>query len=204
VGYSADYKPIVKDVDSATMALRILDDPFRRSAGPIGLKPGIQDKVCHRQNSSGLVDLSHRGRNKSERRAKPGKRPIFFAKRLRDRLIASDKILIESIGVPQIGKPMVERVIYQKMPRGGDGTCLRRPGDDLATHKTEARLYFEFVQNAKQVICYSPGRTIVERKQAMPEREATLVASNKDGSGQHAFTGRPGSNTDQGKARDFA
>ena len=137
----------MEDVDSAAAALRIFDNPSGRSTSPIGLKPRIKHKVRYRHNSSCLGDLSHSGRNESERRPKPGKGPRCFTKRIGNRLIAPTKIQLESVDVPQIIKPMVERVIYQKMPRGCNGASLFRPGSNLATNDTEACFHFEVVQN---------------------------------------------------------
>ena len=139
----------MEDVDSAAAALRIFDNPSGRSTSPIGLKPRIKHKVRYRHNSSCLGDLSHGGRNESERRPKPGKGPTCFTKRIGNRLIAPSKIQLESVDVPQIGKPMVERVIYQKMPRGCNGASLFRPGSNLATNDTEACFHFEVVQNCQ-------------------------------------------------------
>ena len=137
----------MEDVDSAAAALRIFDYPSGRSISPIGLEPRIKRKVRYRHNSSCLGGFSHGGRNESERRPKPRKGPTGFAKCVRNRLIAPSKIQLESVDVPQISKPMVERVIYQKMPRGCNGASLFRPGRNLATNDTEACFYFEVVQN---------------------------------------------------------
>jgi hypothetical protein len=68
--------------------------------------------VRNRQDSSRPGDLSNGGRNQSERRTKPTKRLARFADRVVDRLIAPGKIQPESFEVPQIGKPMVKRVVY--------------------------------------------------------------------------------------------
>ena len=143
--YSADHQSIVEDVDPATTARRIFNNPSRRSTRPIGLEPRIKNKVRYWQNSSCLGDLSHGGRNESERRTEPGKRLIRFAKRVRNRLIAPGKIQLESVDVPQINEPMMERVIYQKMARSCNGPSLFRPGRNLATHDTEARFHLEVV-----------------------------------------------------------
>src|SRR5271157_2731340 len=89
----------MEDVDSAAAALRVFDNPSGRSTRPIGLKPRIKHKVRDRHNSSRLGDLSHGGRNKSERRPKPGKGPACFAKRTGNRLIAPSKIQLGSYSV---------------------------------------------------------------------------------------------------------
>jgi hypothetical protein len=139
----------MEDVDSAAAALRIFDYPSGRSTSPIGLEPRIKHKVRYRHNSSCLGDFSHGGRNESEWRPKPRKRPICFTKGVRNRLIAPSKIQLESVDVPQITKPMVERVIYQKMPRGCNGASLFRPGRNLATNDTETCFHFEIVQDCQ-------------------------------------------------------
>jgi hypothetical protein len=128
----------VKDVDSAITTFRILNNPFCRPSGPVGLNPGINNKVRDRQDSSRPGDLSNSVRNESKRRTKPTKRMAHFTDRLADRLIAPGKIQPESFEIPQIGKPMVKRVIYQKMPGGCDRASLFRPGRDLRTNQTEA------------------------------------------------------------------
>jgi hypothetical protein len=141
--YSADHQAIVQDVDPATPARRIFNNPSRRSTRSIGLEPRIKNKVRYRQNSPCPGDLSHGGRNESERRTEPGKRLTRFAKRLRNRLITPGKIQPESVDVPQITEPMMESVIYQKMARSCYGPSLFRPGRNLATHHTEARFHLE-------------------------------------------------------------
>src|SRR3974377_1803446 len=128
----------MEDVDSAAAALSIFHNPSGRSISPIGLEPRIKHKVRYRHNSSCLGDLPHGRCNESERWPKPRKRPTCFTKRVRNRLIAPIKIQLESVDVPQISKPMVERVIYQKMTRGCDGASALRPGSNLTTNDTEA------------------------------------------------------------------
>jgi hypothetical protein len=96
-----------------------------------------------------LSDLSHGGSNESERWAKPGKRRTCFAERVGNSLIAPHKIQLESVDMPQIHKPMVKRVIYQKMPRAYDGASLFRSGRNLAADDTEAGFHSEIVQDCQ-------------------------------------------------------
>ena len=140
---SPGHKSIVKDVDSSLTALRIFNDPFRRHSSPVRLKPGINYKMRDRQDSSRPGDLSHRRRNEPERRTKPAKRMTRLTECVGDRLIAPGKIMPESVDVPQISKPMVERVIYQKMPGGCNRTSLFWPDLNLATNQTEACFHFK-------------------------------------------------------------
>jgi hypothetical protein len=102
----------VKDVDSALTTLRIFNNPFCRPPGPVGLDPGINNKMRDWQDSSRPGDLSNSGRNEPERRTKPTKRMTRFTERVADRLVARSKVQPESFEVPQIGKPMVKRVVY--------------------------------------------------------------------------------------------
>jgi len=135
----------MEDVDSALTTLRIFNNPFRRPSRLVRLKPGINDKMRDRQDPSRPGDLSNSGRNKPKRRAKPANRMTRFTKRVADRLVARTDIQPESFEIPQIGKPMVKRVIYQKMPGSCDCPSLFRPGRNLATHQTEACFHAELV-----------------------------------------------------------
>ena len=81
-------------------------------------------------------------------------------------------------------------VIYQKMSGVRDGARLFRPCGNLAPDETEARLYFEFVQNGKQVLCDPACGSIIEGEQAMAKRQTTLVARDKDRTRAHALVAR--------------
>jgi hypothetical protein len=70
----------------------------------------------------------------------------WFAERLADRLVAPQDIQAEFFKVPQIGKPMVKRVVYQKMPGRCNRASLFRPGRNLASNHTEASFHPEFAQ----------------------------------------------------------
>jgi hypothetical protein len=61
-----------------------------------------------------------------------------FADRVVDRVIAPGKIQPESFEVPQIGKPMMKRVVYQKMPGSCNRASLFRPNRNLRPNQTEA------------------------------------------------------------------
>ena len=73
------------------------------------------------------------------------KRMRRFAEGVADRLIAPVKIEAESLEVPQISKPMVKRVINQKMPASCNRASLFWPVRDLATNQTEACLNAELL-----------------------------------------------------------
>jgi hypothetical protein len=68
-----------------------------------------------------------------------------FTERVGDRLIAQGKIQPESVDVPQIGKPVVERMIHHKMPGSCNRASLFRSSRNLATNQTEACFHIEFV-----------------------------------------------------------
>jgi hypothetical protein len=135
----------VKDVDSALTTLRIFNNPFRRPSGPVGLNPGIKNKMRDWKDASRPGGLSNSGRNEPERRTKPTKRMTRFTERVADRLVARSKVQPESFEVPQIGKPMVKRVVYQKMPGSCNRASLFRSGRNLATNQTEACFHAELV-----------------------------------------------------------
>jgi hypothetical protein len=67
----------------------------------------------------------------------------WFAERVADRLVALQNIQAEFFGVPQIGKPMVKRVVNQKMPGRCNRASLFRPGRNLASNQTEASFHAE-------------------------------------------------------------
>ena len=96
------------------------------------------DKVRDRQDSSRPGDLANSGGNEAERRTKPTKRMLRLTERVADRLVARSKIQPESFVLPQIGKPMVKRVIYQKVPGSCNRACPFRLGRNVATNQTEA------------------------------------------------------------------
>jgi hypothetical protein len=135
----------MKDVDSALATLRIFNNPFRRFSSPVRPNPGIDNKMRDRQDSSRPGGLSDSGGNQPEGRTKPGKGMTRFTEGVADRMVAKSKIQPESFQVPQIGKPMVERVIYQKMPGSCDCASLFRTGRHLATDQTEACFHAELV-----------------------------------------------------------
>jgi len=135
----------VKHVDTALTTLRIFNNPFCRHFSPVGPKPGIKNEVRDGQDLSCPGDLSNSSRNKPERRTKPMKRMRRFAEGVADHLIAPGKIEAESLEVPQISKPMVKRVINQKMPASCDRASLFRPVRNLATNQTEACLNAELL-----------------------------------------------------------
>jgi hypothetical protein len=187
VCHSADHKPIVEDVDSAGAALGIFDYPSCWPTSPIRLKPRIEDEMGNRQDASCRGDLSHGGRNESEGRAEPGKRQTWYTERVRNRLIAPDQVRLELVDVPQISEPVAERVIYQKMAGSRNRPSLFRPACNLAANEAKARFDFEVVQNRQQVVGDPSGGSVVEGKQAMAGREATLRARNKDRIEEHAL-----------------
>jgi hypothetical protein len=141
----ADHKVIVKDIDAALAALCIFNNPLRRHPGSVRPDPGIKNKVRNREDSSRPDDFSNARGNEPERRAEPGDRARGLIERFADCLVAQNQILFEPFEVPQIGEPMMERVIYDKMAGGCDRASLFWSGHNLATNQTEASFNAEFV-----------------------------------------------------------
>ena len=63
---------------------------------------------------------------------------VRFTERVADRFITPGQIQSESFEVPQIGQPMMEGVVDQKMPGCGNRATLFRLHRDLRTNQTEA------------------------------------------------------------------
>jgi hypothetical protein len=160
----------VQDVNSALPSFRVFNDPLRRSPGSVRPDPRIKHEVRNWYDSSGPDDFSNTRSDEPEWRTKPTNRAGGFAERFTDGPVAQTEIMIEPFEVPQIGEPMVKRVINNKMAGTCDRTSLFWPGHNLTTNQTEASFNTEFVQDCKQVIGYHPCRTIVESQHALARR----------------------------------
>ena len=178
----------MQDVNSALPPFRVFNDPMRRPPCSVRPDPRIKDEVRNRYDSSRPDRFSNASSNEPEWRTKPTNRAGGFAERCTDGLVAQTEIMIEPFEVPQIGEPMVKRVINNKVAGTCDSASLFWPGHNLTTNQTEASFNTEFVQDRKQVIGNHPCRTIVKSQHAVARRQSALLAGNKDGTDRHAQT----------------